>query len=75
MIPSLSSAVGLGRDEERDRCVRIIKRHIAFWQRSYRQEQRLHRQEMIAELRNILQEIQPTTGAGDGSIEEGQHAE
>jgi hypothetical protein len=60
---------------ERARCVRIIKRHIAFWQRSYRQEQRLHRQEMIAELRNILQEIQPTTGAGDGSIEEGQHAE
>jgi hypothetical protein len=65
MSPSLSFALDLGRDEERARCVRIIKRHVAFWQRSYRQEQRLHRQEMIAELRNILQEIQPTTGAGD----------
>jgi hypothetical protein len=68
MIPSLSFAVGLGRDEERARCVRIIKRHIAFWQR-------IANQEMIAELRNILQEIRPTTGAGDDSSEEGQHAE
>jgi hypothetical protein len=65
MTPSPAWFLLSATSVERARCVRIIKRHIAFWQRSYRQEQRLHRQEMIAELRNILQEIQPTTGAGD----------
>jgi hypothetical protein len=51
--PSERQAFANGITEGVSRCVRTIERHIAFWQRAGR----IPNQEMVAELQNILQEL------------------